>query len=137
GPRLDPNYFSDPRDIGVLAAGLNMAREIGRASALAPWRRAEVLPGSASLNGDGVRSYLRRAVQTYHHPVGTCRIGEDSMGVVDADLRVRGIGGLRVVDASVMPSIVSGNTMATVYGIAERAASLIGASGARNRPNSS
>lgn len=64
-------------------------------------------PGSEELNGDGVRLYLRRAVRTYHHPVGTCRIGEDTMAVVDADLRVRGIGGLRVVDASVMPSIVS------------------------------
>jgi choline dehydrogenase len=128
GPRLDPNYFSDPRDIGVLVAGLDLARAIGRASALAPWRSAEVHPGSEKLNGDGVRAYLRRAVQSYHHPVGTCRIGEGTMAVVDADLRVRGIGGLRVVDASVMPAIVSGNTMASVYGIAERAASLMGAS---------
>jgi choline dehydrogenase len=127
-PRLDPNYFSDPRDIGVLVAGLDLARVIGRASALAPWRSAEVYPASAKLNGDGVRAYLRRAVQTYHHPVGTCRIGEDAAAVVDADLRVRGIDGLRVVDASVMPSIVSGNTMASVYGIAERAASFIAAS---------
>ena len=127
GPRLDPNYFSDPRDIGVLAAGMDLARAIGRESALAPWRSAEVHPGSEELNGDGVRAYLRRTVHTYHDPVGTCRIGEDSSAVVETDLRVRGISGLRVVDASVMPSIVSGNTMATVYGIAERAASLMGA----------
>jgi choline dehydrogenase len=128
GPRLDPNYFSDPRDIGVLVAGLDQARAIGRANALARWRGAEVLPGSETLNGDGIRAYLRRAVQSYHHPVGTCKIGVDSTAVVDADLRVRGIGGLRVADASVMPSVVSGNTMASVYGIAERAASLLGAS---------
>jgi choline dehydrogenase len=128
GPRLDPNYFSDPRDIGVLVAGLDQARAIGRANALAPWRSAEVHPGSETLNGDGIRAYLRRAVQSYHHPVGTCRIGANSKAVVDADLRVRGIAGLRVADASVMPSIVSGNTMASVYGIAERAASLLGAS---------
>ena len=127
-PRLDPNYFADPRDVGVLVAGLDLARAIGRASALAPWRCAEVYPGSEKLNGDGVPAYLRRAVQTYHHPVGTCRIGEDTAAVVDADLRVRGIDGLRVADASVMPSIVSGNTMASVYGIAERAASVIAVS---------
>jgi choline dehydrogenase len=64
-------------------------------------------------------------VQTYHHPVGTCRIGQDHTAVVDTKLRVRGISGLRVADASVMPSIVSGNTMASVYGIAERTASLL------------
>ena len=64
-------------------------------------------------------------MQTYHHPVGTCRIGGDDLAVVDTDLRVRGVDGLRVADASVMPSIVSGNTQATVYGIAERAADLV------------
>src|SRR6202042_3432590 len=69
--------------------------------------------------------YLHAALQTYHHPVGTSRIGADDTAVVDAELRVRGVTGLRVADASVMPSIVSGNTMATVYGIAERASSLI------------
>lgn len=128
GPRLDPNYLADPRDINVLVAGLDQAREIGRAGALAPWLGAEVHPGSEKLNGDGARAYIRRAVQTYNHPVGTCRIGADDTAVLDPDLRVRGIGRLRVADASVMPSTVSGNTMATVYGIAERAASLIGGS---------
>jgi choline dehydrogenase len=68
-------------------------------------------------------------VQTYHHPVGTCRIGDDDSAVVDTELRARGIDGLRVADASVMPSIVSGNTQATVYGVAERAAALIKATG--------
>jgi choline dehydrogenase len=125
GPRLDPNYFSDPRDIDTLVAGLDLARAIGRAKALDPWRGAEVHPGPDARNGDTLRAYLRRALQTYHHPVGTCRIGEDDKAVVDPELRVGGISGLRVADASVMPSIVSGNTMASVYGIAERAASLI------------
>jgi choline dehydrogenase len=125
GPRLDPNYFSDPRDIDVLVAGLDLARTIGRAKALDPWRSAEVHPGPDARSGDSLRAYLRRALQTYHHPVGTCRIGEDDTAVLDTELRVRGISGLRVADASVMPSIVSGNTMASVYGIAERAASLI------------
>ena len=73
-------------------------------------------------------------MQTYHHPVGTCRIGDDDFAVVDTDLRVRGVGGLRVADASVMPSIVSGNTQATVYGIAERAAELVNRAGPMRLP---
>jgi choline dehydrogenase len=124
GPRLDPNYLSDPRDIDVLVAGLDLARTIGRAHALDPWRRAEIHPGSDTSTANTLRAYLLSALQTYHHPVGTCRIGANDTAVVDTELRVRGIDGLRVADASVMPSIVSGNTMATVYGIAERAASL-------------
>jgi choline dehydrogenase len=124
-PRLDPNYLSDPRDLDTLVAGLDLARAIGRANALDPWRSAEVHPGPDARSGDSLRAYLRTALQTYHHPVGTCRIGEDDTAVLDTELRVRGISGLRVADASVMPSIVSGNTMASVYGIAERAASLI------------
>jgi choline dehydrogenase len=125
GPLLDPNYLSDPRDIDALIRGLDLARAIGRAKALDPWRAAEVHPGPDAHNGDSLRAYLRTALQTYHHPVGTCRIGEDENAVVDTELRVRGIDGLRVADASVVPSIVSGNTMASVYGIAERAASLL------------
>ena len=124
-PRLDPNYLSDPRDIDVLVTGLGLARAIGRAHALDPWRGAEVHPGANTSTVNALRAYLLSALQTYHHPVGTCRIGDDDTAVVDAELRVRGIDGLRVADASVMPSIVSGNTMAAVYGIAERAASLM------------
>jgi choline dehydrogenase len=125
GPRLDPNYVSDPRDIDALVAGLDLARAIGRAKALDRWRRTEAHPGPDARSRDSLRAYLRAALQTYHHPAGTCRIGEDHTAVVDTQLRVRGITGLRVADASVMPSIVSGNTMASVYGIAERAASLL------------
>lgn len=125
GPRLDPNYLSDPRDIDALVAGLDLARAIGRAAALDPWRSTEVHPGSDTSTVNTLRAYLLSALQTYHHPVGTCRISADHTAVVDTELRVRGIEGLRVADASVMPSIVSGNTMATVYGIAERAAALM------------
>jgi choline dehydrogenase len=125
GPTLDPNYLSDPRDIDVLVAGLDRARAIGRASALDQWRSAEVHPGPDARSSNTLRAYLLSALQTYHHPVGTCRIGADDMSVVDTELRVHELDGLRVADASVMPSIVSGNTMASVYGIAERAASLI------------
>ena len=80
GPRLDPNYLSDPRDIDALVAGLDLARAIGRAKALEPWRSAEVHPGPDARNGDSLRAYLRTALQSYHHPVGTCRIGEDDSG---------------------------------------------------------
>ena len=114
GPRLDPNYLSDPRDIDVLVAGLDRARAIGRAKALHPWRSEEIHLGSNMRSGDSLRAYLSRALQTYDHPVGTCRIGEDDTAVLDTELRVRGISGLRVADASVMPSNVSGNTMASV-----------------------
>jgi choline dehydrogenase-like flavoprotein len=124
-PLIDPNYYGDPRDLETFAAGLRAAREIGRAAALDPWRGEEVLPGP-DVNGDAsLRAYLRRNLQTYSHPGGTCRIGTDGEAVVDTDLRVHGISGLRVADASVMPSAPSANTNATVYAIAERAADLI------------
>ncbi|WP_405983789.1 GMC family oxidoreductase [Streptomyces sp. NBC_00872] len=126
-PRLDPDYYADPRDLAGMAAGLRFAREIGRARALDPWRDEEVLPGPdvRDDDSDSVRAYLYRSLRTYSHQVGTCRIGTDGMAVVDTELRVHGIGGLRVADASVMPSIVSANTVATVYAIAERAADLL------------
>jgi choline dehydrogenase len=134
GPSLDPNYFSDRRDVDVLVTGLDLARAIGCAKALDPWRDAEVHPGPDARSGDSLRAYLRRALLTYHHPVGTCRIGQDDTAVIDTELRVRGIGGLRVADASVMPSAPSANTNATVYAIAERAADLIQESPARTSP---
>jgi choline dehydrogenase len=81
---------------------------------------------------DALRAHLRRSVSTYYHPVGTCKIGNDSMSVVDAQLRLYGISHLRIADASVMPSIVSGNTNAAVLAIAERAASLL--TGERGAP---
>jgi len=124
-PRVDPNYYADPRDLDVMAAGLRVARAMGRSAALQPWRVQEVLPGPDVHDLDRVRTYLYKSLRTYSHHVGTCRIGTDDLAVVDTSLRVHGIQGLRVADASVMPSIVSANTIATVYGIAERAAALI------------
>jgi choline dehydrogenase len=129
-PLIDPNYYADPRDLETFAAGLRATREIGRAAALDPWRGEEVLPGPGADDDPGLRGYLRRNLSTYAHPGGTCRIGTDPDAVVDTDLRVRGISGLRVADASVMPSAPSANTNATVYAIAERAAGLIQAQSA-------
>lgn len=124
-PLIDPNYYADPRDLHAFAAGLRAAREIGRAAALDQWRGQEVLPGPDVNDDASLRTYLRRNLSTYAHPGGTCRIGTDAEAVVDTDLRVHGISGLRVADASVMPSAPSANTNATVYAIAERAATLI------------
>jgi choline dehydrogenase len=123
-PLLDPNYLGDSHDLEMMVTGLRLAREIGNQSALVNWRDGEVTPGPGA-DSSTSREYLRAATQSYYHPVGTCRIGSDEMSVVDTDLRVRGISGLRVADASVMPSIPSADTLATVVAIAERAASLI------------
>jgi choline dehydrogenase-like flavoprotein len=135
-PLIDPNYYADPCDLHVLAAGIRAAREIGRAAALDEWRGEEVLPGPAVDDDASLRAYLRRNLSTYAHPGGTCRIGTDADSVVGTDLRVHGISGLRVADASVMPSAPSANTNATVYAIAERAASLIQAQSSAVAPPS-
>lgn len=125
-PVVDPRYLSDPRDVQAMVTGLKIAREIGEASALAPWRAGEALPGPGADTDQALRQYADAAMESYFHPVGTCKIGIDAMSVVDPELRVHGISGLRIADASVMPSIVCGNTNATVYAIAERAATLVG-----------
>ena len=124
-PAIDPNYYSDQHDLEVMLTCLHITREIGRASAPTPWRGFEALPGRAVHADADLRAHLRTNLLTYFHPVGTSRIGTDTDAVVDSELRVHGNGGLRVADASVVPAIVSGNTNATVYGIAERAADLI------------
>jgi choline dehydrogenase len=125
-PVVDPRYLSDPRDVEAMVAGLTIAREIGRAKALAPWRAEEALPGPGADTSEALRHHAERTMQSYFHPVGTCQMGTNEMSVVDPELRVHGISGLRIADGSIMPSIVSGNTNATVYAIAERAATLIG-----------
>jgi choline dehydrogenase len=124
-PLIDPNYLSEDSDIERMLVGLGVARDIGAANALAPWRDKELFPGPDSHTNAALRAYVRRTVSTYYHPVGTCRIGDDRMAVVDPHLRIHGLHNLRVADASVMPSIVSGNTNASVLAIAERAASLL------------
>jgi len=124
-PVLDPNYYAEERDVAVMVDGLRIAREIGEAAALTPWRDRELLPGPDLRDDAELAGYVRSGLGSYSHPVGTCRMGTDADAVVDLELRVRGIDGLRVVDASIMPSVVSSNTNATVYAIAERAAALI------------
>ncbi|TCC50398.1 choline dehydrogenase [Kribbella pittospori] len=120
-PVIDPAYYSDPRDLDIVAEGLRTAREIGAAPALGRWRGSEVLPGAET----DLYRYIRTNLRSYSHYAGTCAIGIDDRSVVDRSLHVHGIRNLRVADASVMPSPISANTNATVYAIAERAADLI------------
>ncbi|WP_031191973.1 MULTISPECIES: GMC family oxidoreductase [Streptomyces] len=124
-PVLDPGFYTDERDLAAVVAGVRLVREIGHAPALAPWRGREVVPGPDADDDDAVRGFVRRTLTSYCHPVGTCRMGADPLSVTGPDLRVHGIDGLRVADASVFPSIPSANTVATVYAVAERAADLL------------
>lgn len=125
-PLVDPNYLGDDRDMKPLLTGVEIARAIAGSPSLKPWCAQEINSGPAGNDEKGQRAYIREALSPYFHPAGTCAMGNSEQSVVDTELRVRGVTGLRVVDASVMPTLPSNNTMATVYGIAERAAGLIG-----------
>jgi choline dehydrogenase-like flavoprotein len=126
-PVIDPNFFADPYDMKTLIAGFREARRIFSQPALAAMTGAEIEPGVQYQSDADLDTALRKMVNTAYHPTGTCRMGPDGdpMAVVDNRLRVRGVSGLRVVDASVMPEIISGNTSAPTMMIAERAARFI------------
>jgi choline dehydrogenase len=126
-PAIFPNYLSAQEDRRALRQGVAMARELARQPALARICGAEEEPGAAVLDGDDLDDWMRRTAETIYHPVGTCRMGlaGDTMAVVDPSLKVFGLEGLRVVDASVMPTLVGGNTNAPTIMIAEKAADLI------------
>ena len=122
-PRIDPAYLSDPRDLATLMAGVRLTEQILEAAPLAPWKGARLYPHDGS--DAALAADIRARADTIYHPVGTCRMGQDSLAVVDPACRVRGIDGLRVVDASIMPRLIGGNTNAPTIMIAERAADLI------------
>jgi choline dehydrogenase len=124
-PRVNPNILADPADSAPLLRGLNLARQLCDTPAFAPYRATEVRPGRSVRSDADLKTYLREAAATVHHPVGSCRMGIDSLAVVDPTLRVRGIDALRVVDAAVFPGIVGGNTNAPIVMVAEKAAALI------------
>ncbi|HIK33205.1 MAG TPA: choline dehydrogenase [Oscillatoriales cyanobacterium M59_W2019_021] len=124
-PVVQPNYLSQEADLQTLMAGLNLARQIIKAAAFDRYRGAEVFPDSSVRTETQIVEYLRQTIESIYHPVGTCKMGNDSMAVVDSRLRVRGTQGLRVVDASIMPTIVGGNTNAPTIAIAEKAADSI------------
>jgi choline dehydrogenase-like flavoprotein len=120
-PRIDPRFLSEPEDVALLLQGVKKTREILRAPALARYRHRELYTAEAHTDDELVR-HIRARADTVYHPVGTCKMGTDAMAVVDAQLRVHGIENLRVVDASVMPTLIGGNTNAPTVMMAERAA---------------
>ena len=124
-PAVDPKLLGDPDDLTPTLRGLELSRRIIAAPAFARYRAIEVQPGTAAQDETALAAYVRRAAYTVHHPVGSCRMGTDANAVVDAELRVHGVAGLRVVDASVFPRIVGGNTNAAVVMVAEKAADMI------------
>ena len=125
-PLIDPAYLTAEADRRCLRDGVRLARAIGEAPALARYKAAEISPRPEDLADDAaIDAWVRQGANTIFHPVGTCRMGADAGAVVDAELRVRGVAGLRVADASVMPLIVGGNTSAPVMMIAEKAADLL------------
>lgn len=124
-PLIDPNYLAEAYDREVYLEALDMARELGHSDALADWREDEILPGPACQTRADRVTFLQKAAFTHHHPVGTCKMGVGADAVVGPELRVNGLEGLYVIDASVMPSITTGPVNAAVIAIAERASDLL------------
>ena len=121
-PRLHACYLSDARDMDILLEGIRVAREIIAAAPFTPYRGREIFPGEPINSRPDLEEVVRRKAETIYHPAGTCRMGADPKSVVDPHLRVRQVSGLRVIDASVMPRLVGGNTNAPTIMIAEKAA---------------
>jgi choline dehydrogenase len=124
-PRIITNALSEPEDVASMVAGMKLAREITRTPPLAGKITKYLKPSADVVSDEDYTEHLRRRVELIYHPVGTCRMGQDDLAVVDPELRVRGLEGLRVIDASVMPIVTGGNTNAPTMMIAERGADLI------------
>jgi choline dehydrogenase-like flavoprotein len=124
-PRIDPNFLGHPDDVGQLVQGFKIMRKILGQAALQKHGGQETAASANATSDAQIEQFIRNKADTIYHPVGTCRMGADGMAVVDAQLRVHGIASLRVVDASIMPQIVSGNTNAPTIMIAEKAADMI------------
>ncbi len=124
-PRIDPCYLSSPNDVRVLRNGFRIARDVVRQKPLDPFRGEELLPGPSCTSDADIDAHIRATATTVQHASCTCRVGRDEFSVVDSQLRVRGLERLRVVDASVMPEIVSCNIHAVVLAIAEWASDVI------------
>lgn len=123
--RIEPNYLSHPDDMATLVKGVRAARKILAERAFDLYRGEEIFPGSTVQSDEQIRQFIRTKAGTIYHPVGTCKMGQDAMAVVDSQLRVHGMQGLRVVDASIMPTLIGGNTNAPTVMIAEKAAQMI------------
>ena len=134
-PSIDAGYLTDDRDLDALVTGMEMARDIASVGPLAKVLAEEWSPGDAVRSRQALRAKARETLESLYHPVGSCRMGTDDDAVVDSELRVRGVDGLRVVDASVMPTLVRGNTNAPTIMIAERASDLIKAAVGASSPS--
>jgi choline dehydrogenase len=124
-PAIRPNYLSAPRDMEAMISGIRQAREIFATPAWMAHSAGEIRPGTDARTDDEIAHYVRHNVGSVFHPVGTCRMGADDASVVDPRLRVRGVADLRVIDASVMPMVTTGNTNAPTIMIGEKGAEMV------------
>src|SRR5262249_33773888 len=124
-PSIRANYFADSRDAQVMLEGLRLARTLVATKALDQYRGRELHHGPVAKYDESLHRHIVEFTETLYHPAGTCKMGHDAQAVVDSELRVHGVEGLRVVDASIMPTLVGGNTNAPTIMIAEKAADLI------------
>jgi choline dehydrogenase-like flavoprotein len=124
-PGIRANYLAEDSDARTLIAGIRLARRVAQQPSMARYIVRETRPGPVAESDDAILDHIRAAGQTSYHPIGTCRMGTDPMAVVDASLCVHGIAGLRVIDASVMPTMVSSNTNAPAIMIGEKGADLV------------
>ena len=124
-PAINFNFLSSPIDAELTLHAIRIARAVMTAPALAPLQVTELAPGGSLTTNDEILDWVKRTAETTYHPVGTCKMGADTMAVVDAQLRVHGIAGLRVADASIMPTLTSGNTNAPSIMIGEKAADMV------------
>src|SRR6202007_154187 len=124
-PAINFNFLSSPPDAELTVRAVRIARAIMAAPAMTPLQVSEVLPGADRTTDAEILDWVKKAAETTYHPVGTCKMGADPMAVVDAQLRVHGFAGLRIADASIMPTLTSGNTNAPSIMIGEKAADMV------------
>jgi choline dehydrogenase len=124
-PAINFNFLSSPPDAELTVRAVRIAREIMTAPAMTPLQMSEIAPGADRTTDDEILDWVRNAAETTYHPVGTCKMGSDPLAVVDSQLRVHGIAGLRIADASIMPTLTSGNTNAPSIMIGEKAADML------------
>jgi choline dehydrogenase len=124
-PAINFNFLSAPIDAEITARAVRIARAIMTAPAMAPLQLSELAPGRDRTTDDEILDWVKKAAETTYHPVGTCKMGSDPAAVVDAELRVHGLAGLRVADASIMPTLTSGNTNAPSIMIGEKASEMM------------
>jgi choline dehydrogenase len=124
-PVIRANYLQSGTDMALLVEGVKLARRLAQVRVLAAFRGEEIAPGLDVQSDEAIRAYIRQTGDTIFHPVGTCKMGHDRLAVVNSQLQVHGVQGLRVVDASIMPTITAGNTNAPTIMIGEKAADMI------------